>query len=398
MHHVRRSRKAASAVVRRRQIILLAGLGLVMGLSTSLVVALLRTHSFGLSVGWLMGEPKFLDRPRSVLVIGLDRAARGARGDLFSVFRLDPRAREIFALSLPHETQTTIPGFGVGRLKDVPVVGEYQLARQTIEALLGLAIDRTVVFLPKGAQALIDTIGGVEMHVPRALTFRDPDTGEGIALEVGKRRLTGKQVVALARSRPSPTDLGRITLQQALADATIRKVMTRPWQVVQVTRGILASCTTDLKASEANEIGLFLQAKPPIVYAMLPGNPGYGNTWIPSPSRFANFLVAFDPNSQHKEKILTISSSKQPIAEILFAARHSKAATNLANSLTERGVMVLRISPLEIDEPTYIISRNVAAKVDETIRSLIPSAPWLLTDDDSPYSADYTLVLGRDTP
>ncbi len=388
-----RPRRAATAAqVRRRHFALLLLLVVGAGFLLSGVLMLARFVAPWGNLKWLLGEPRFLDRPRHVLVVGVDRESRGARGELFMVLRLDTRYPAVTAISFPVETQTTIPGYGVGKLKDVPAVGGGPLARQTVETLLGITLDRAVVLDPAGAQTFVHSLGGVELLVPAVLNFRDSVTGESMALAAGMRRLDGKEAVAFGRLRSSDAgDLKRIARQQSLASALMRQAQRSPWNLPEATKTLVKVAGGDLKQQETEEVVRFLQSKPPTRFTTIPGNPGYGGAWIPNPGRISALLDRLD---KAKER----PSSRTPMAEIRFTMAREKAAINLANALVDRGVTVVRTAPLDEEDSTLVVTREPSGRVDNIVRTLLPAAPWVLSDDPSPYSADYTIVVGRDAP
>jgi LCP family protein required for cell wall assembly len=390
---VHRPRRAATAAqVRRRHFALLLVLILGGGILVTGLLLIARFVAPWGNLTWLLGEPRFLDRPRSVLLIGLDRQGRGARGDLYAVARLDPRFPAATFMAVPVETQTTIPGYGVGKLKDVPAVDRGPLARQTIEALLGLSIDRLVVIEPADGETLIDKLGGIEVLIPKAAAYKPPDGGPAIALEAGRKRLDGKHAIAYARLRSGDSgDLKRIARQQFVVSSAIREAARSPFKLGGVLDSFMKSAEGDLQPTEAEEIIRFLQNIPTTRFVVIPGNPGYDGAWIPNPGRIAALL---DRLENPRER----SGSPSPMAEIRFSAAREQAADRLADTLVDRGVTVVRSAPLEEDEATYVIAREPSGRVDHIVRALLPAAPWVLSDDPSPYSADYTVVIGKDAP
>lgn len=389
-HRPRRAAKAAK--VRRKHFVLLLLMVVATGLLISGLSDLVRYMAPWGNLTWLLGEPKFLDRPRHVLLVGLDRDERGARGDLFMVLRLDTRFPAVTAFSLPVDTQTTIPGYGVGKLRDVPAVGGTPLSKQTVESLLGIPIDRSVVLAPAGAIELIDRLGGAELLVPTAIQFRDGATSETVTLAVGKHKLGGKEAVAFARYRSTEGgDMKRISRQQALVSALIRQATRNSWKTGNLL-GILTRVSTgDLTRAEAEEVARFFQDRPPTRFTTIPGNPGYGGTWIPNPARIAALLERLDSSKER-------ATPRTPVAEIRYSPAREKAAAGLANALVDRGVTVVRTAPLDEEDATVVVTRDPSGRVDHIVRTLLPAAPWVLSDDPSPYSADYTIVIGRDAP
>ncbi|MBM3267073.1 MAG: LCP family protein [Candidatus Sericytochromatia bacterium] len=389
----RRPRRAASAAqVRRRHfailLLLLAGL---VALAAGLMMVARYVAPWG-NLSWLLGNPKFLDRPRNVLVVGLDREGRGARGDLYMLARLDTRVPAVTILSVPVETQTTIPGYGVGKLADVPAVGGGPLARQTIEALLGVGVDRLVILDPGLQGRVIDRLGGIDVLVTRAMAFKAPGAAATVQVPAGKQRLDGKRAIAFAAARSGDAgDLKRISRQQYLAAAILRQAGRNPWKLASATKALVKEAGGDLAQPEAEEVVRFLESHPTTRFTTIPGDPGYGGAWIPSPTRIQALL-------ERVESLKQKPGAKTPMAEIRFSPKREKAANGLANQLVDRGVTVVRTAPLEEEDATNVVAREPSGRVDHIVRTLLPAAPWVLSDDPSPYSADYTIVVGLDAP
>ena len=107
-------------------------------------------------------------------------------------------------------------------------IGGPSCAVSTVKDLTGIRLDHFVEFNFNSFRAMVDTIGGVEVCVPRS-GYHDPYSG--LNLSGGKHLLTYNQALAYVRTRHGVTaegdtggDLPRIELQQAFMSSVIQKV------------------------------------------------------------------------------------------------------------------------------------------------------------------------------
>jgi hypothetical protein len=232
-----------------------------------------------------------------------------------------------------------------------------------------------------------------DVLVVGAASFRPPDDGAAIQVPAGKQRLGGRKALAYASVRSGDAgDLKRVTRQQFLAAAVLRQAGRNPWRLADATKALVKEAGGDVKPPEADEIVRFLESRPITRFTTIPGNPGYGGAWIPNPARIQALLDRLEHLKDTPDRPRT------PIAEIRFSASRAKAAESLATRLVDRGVTVVRTAPLEEEEATSVVAREPSGRVDHIVRTLLPAAPWVLSDDPSPYSADYTIVVGSDAP
>lgn len=384
----RRSRLAASAArVRRRQLALLFALALVcLG-----AVWALRSLGAGrlLSGEWkrIAARRGLHGGPVDVLLIGLDSSARGARGDLFMVARLDPGLGDVTVISLPSSTQTTLAGYGVGQLAQAPAVGGLRLARSTVQALLGIPIDRAIALDPRAEAALVDAAGGLELDVPSPRHLIAPTTAAPVVVPAGLQRLDGNAAAAYVAAPALPGSLSRARQQQLLLYGLTQQVDSDRGRLAKLQKILLTQATGDLRPAEADQLGAILEARPMVKFATLPGNAGFDGAWIPNPLKVESLIkgISAPPGGP---------GDRTPMVEILFSPLQEKEASKLANQLTDKGLMVVRTASLPDEEPSSVVSRQPAGRLDPAVRQLMPRSAWFLSDDPSPYSADYTLTIG----
>lgn len=171
------------------------------------------------------------DDPGAGGMLGKD-APTGRRADSLMIARIDPDSERIDLLSVPRDLWVPIAGTGEEQRINTAYSESAQAVVDTVRDALGIPIHHFVEVDFKGFSSLVDALDGVPMY------FADPVRDKNSGLYVGKagcQVLDGQQGLAFARSRhlefksdgeweSDPTgDLGRMTRQQLLTRAALRK-------------------------------------------------------------------------------------------------------------------------------------------------------------------------------
>ena len=179
-----------------------------------------------------------LSRPVNILILGIDRmpeaAANGpkifeGRSDTILLLHLDPRDKSISLLSVPRDTQVEVPGIPFRKISEANARGGAALATRLVSSMLNnTRIERYVRVSSSAFRELVDLLGGVEVFVPRAMSYTDTAQKLKINLAQGWQTLNGEQAEQFARFRNDGLgDIGRIQRQQSLIQA-IRNRLASP--------------------------------------------------------------------------------------------------------------------------------------------------------------------------
>ena len=168
-----------------------------------------------------------------------------SNSDNLLVVHLDPTHTHATILSIPRDTFVYEPGckarnhfigYGILGPYDYPPgniidgalnIGGPTCAVKTVEDLTGIKLDHFVEFNFNSFRRMVDTLGGVEVCVPRG-GYHDP--ASGVNLKQGKHLLHYNQALAYVRQRhnlkgpDAGGDLPRIELQQAFISSIVQKV------------------------------------------------------------------------------------------------------------------------------------------------------------------------------
>ena len=155
--------------------------------------------------------------PVTILVMGVDARPGeaidvGVRPDVLMLVRLDPAVGRCRLLSIPRDTRTELPGYGLSKVNHALAVGGIPYELLVLQKMLGIPIDHYALINFEGFRTLVDVVGGIPIDVPETVA-RD-----GVTVEAGQRHLTGEQALAYARYRDFRTegDIGRIQRQWEL--------------------------------------------------------------------------------------------------------------------------------------------------------------------------------------
>jgi LCP family protein required for cell wall assembly len=175
----------------------------------------------------------------TVLVLGSDQRVKGtkerganvggpSRSDTILLMRVG--GGKSAKLSIPRDTDVNIPGYaGVRRINAAYALGGAALSIRTVERLLGIKINHLVEVNFKNFPGFIDSLGGVTVKTGCVLSLINGGTRNGgytLHLRTGEHHLTGKQALALARTRKNKcpghaaeNDLTRAKRQQQILTA-----------------------------------------------------------------------------------------------------------------------------------------------------------------------------------
>jgi LCP family protein required for cell wall assembly len=174
----------------------------------------------------------------NVLVIGSDSrgnardeaahtAATGEpmdhRSDTLMVVHVPADRHTLYIVSINRDLWVDIPGFGGGKINAGLQYGGIDMTTQTVQQLLGITIDHTLMLDFNGFRGLIDNLGGLDVNV--TLPFQSThDTGH--VFGPGVNHLDGQASMEFVRERYafSDGDFQRVRNQQTLLRAVLARL------------------------------------------------------------------------------------------------------------------------------------------------------------------------------
>jgi LCP family protein required for cell wall assembly len=160
----------------------------------------------------------------NVLVMGIDRRPSEkcpCRTDTMIIASLDPKTASAGLVTIPRDMYVPIPAVGDARINQANWYGDLYkvpgggpaLAKQTVEYNLGRKIHYYVLVDFAGFRKVIDTLGGVDIDVPKAIddpTYPDDTFGiRPLHIPAGHIHMNGDMALSYARTRHGDSDFGR---------------------------------------------------------------------------------------------------------------------------------------------------------------------------------------------
>jgi LCP family protein required for cell wall assembly len=188
----------------------------------------------------------------NVLLLGIDArpGEKDARTDSMILVSIDRDTKKIALVSIPRDTLVEIPGYGKNKINTANALGGAELARETVETLLGIEIPYFVKTNFEGFKEIVDTLGGVELDVEKRMHY----PAEDIDLKPGLQRLDGYNALAYVRFRYDALgDISRTERQQkfltVLAKETLQasNIIKAPILIPQIMKAL----ETNLGVSDA---------------------------------------------------------------------------------------------------------------------------------------------------
>ncbi|OIJ67572.1 transcriptional regulator [Streptomyces mangrovisoli] len=199
----------------------------------------------------------------------------GARSDTAMVVHIDEGRKSATVVSIPRDTLVTRPSCPLSSGGSTAVayhamfnsaysVGGPVCAVKTVESLTGVRMDHYLEIDFSGFRKLVDALGGVTVTTKEDID----DDKSHLKLKAGTHHLTGKQALAMARTRHGigdGSDLGRIGLQQTLVKAMLTQISTKdlltdPAKLFEVADAVTGSLTTDTGLDSLSELMTFAKS------------------------------------------------------------------------------------------------------------------------------------------
>ncbi len=249
--------------------------------------------------------PSFQGMPRMrILALGVDKESGNT--DTVIVAAVDFENRAVYAISIPRDTRADIPGHRTFKINAAYAWGGLNTAKQAVEGLMGIQIDRVVLVRLEGFTRIVDLLGGVEVDIEKDMHYVDRKQRLYIHLKKGYRLLDGEEAMHYVRFRHDPLgDLGRIERQQKFLKALASRMF--QWQELdklpELTRQIMQQVETDMTTREVLRLARFGKDLPPerIYMGVLPGAPQNIDGisyYIPDETRVMHALDELEQNSR----------------------------------------------------------------------------------------------------
>ncbi|MBQ9806190.1 MAG: LCP family protein [Clostridia bacterium] len=193
------------------------------------------------------------------LVMGRDRAA-GLTDSIF-VVTLDETKKQASILQIPRDTYAAYTERDYKKLNGALQVLGAEKTTELLSSALGVRLDYFAVIDLDCVQGLVDAVGGVDVVLPEALAYSDPEQGLEIQLPQGAVHLDGKRAEHLLRFRSGyvNADLGRLDAQKLFLQAFAQKCKTlNPLQMIEVLGVVFTRVQTNIDLPTACRLAVGL--------------------------------------------------------------------------------------------------------------------------------------------
>ena len=215
--------------------------------------------------GWLLGHPT------NILLIGTDHSKNKSRAsdrhsDSITIVHTDPSTHRVVFVSIMRDLRVQVPGFGTQKVNAGNEFGGPRLQIKTIESNFHIPINHVVLVDFNQFKSLVDTLGGIDVYVPRPILSNPFDcpytaqkcaTWRGWRFSKGWHHLNGEKALIYSRIRenqldPRSTDATRVLRQQQVQQAIASK-LTSPWTLFKmpfIGGDLMKPVATDLSAGQ----------------------------------------------------------------------------------------------------------------------------------------------------
>ena len=326
--------------------------------------------------------------------------------DTMLLLRFNPEAKKLVALSIPRDTRTQVPGYGITKINEANVDGGPALsAKATSDLLGGVGVDRYVSINVQGVQALVDALGGVTVFVPKDMKYVDESQHLYVNLKAGQQHLNGDQVLQLLRFRHDEYgDIGRIQRQQMLMRSLMEQALNPATlaRLPQILSVIQSHIDTNLSVEELVALVGFAAktSRSQVQMLMVPGNFSqpheYGGIsyWLPSSQRIQAMMAQhFNFGTVSAEDTL-VNSVRVVIQD---STRQVNAAQTVANKLKQSGYGNVSVStpnrePLNV---TRIVAQQGDLRSAEAVRRSLGFGEVRI-ESTGDLDSDITVQVGQD--
>ena len=173
----------------------------------------------------------------TALILG--KESSGNNTDVIALASFSPDKARLVWLQIPRDTYYRFEGHPIklGNLyahllaraesagEEQPKTSALEGVSRAVEQLLALPVDYRALVELSVLEDAVDAMGGVEITLPYALHYEDPDQALSIHLPAGTQTINGAAALGLARYRAgyATADIGRLDGQKLLLSAIWRR-------------------------------------------------------------------------------------------------------------------------------------------------------------------------------
>lgn len=264
-------------------------------------------------------EIEFSDKVINILLVGQDRRPGQPRlhSDSMILCTINKETKTVTMTSFLRDLWVDIPGYYHERLNVPYVLKGFGLLNDTLEHNFGVRADYNVEVDFAGFQAVIDSMGGIDLELTQAEAgylnrrgnwdFNDASAGTW-NLVAGMNRLTGEQAFAYSRIRDLDSDLGRSNRQRYVLTRLMEEAESMPkTKLLSLLNASLPMFSTDMKDDEILKLAAELIPLLPdlrVVSQRIPADGAFSVVNIDDNGIIKNVLLMDDDDLKENLKLL----------------------------------------------------------------------------------------------
>jgi LCP family protein required for cell wall assembly len=161
----------------------------------------------------------------NILLLGADARPGNSRfrTDTIILLTVNPKLGTVNLLSFPRDLYIHIPGQGMNRINTAYFYGKIPLVMETFKYNFGIEPDHYVVVNFSSFKRIIDSLGGLNVHVTQRL--QDYRSGYFVTIPAGDVHMDADTVLWYVRSRKTTNDFRRNERQQEILRAIFNQII-----------------------------------------------------------------------------------------------------------------------------------------------------------------------------
>jgi LCP family protein required for cell wall assembly len=339
--------------------------------------------------------------------IGYEAQMHSVEGlsDTMLLLRFDPNNHNLTTLSIPRDSRIVLEKYGIQKINAANVIGGPSLAAQEVSKLLnGVSIDRYLRVNVLAVGQIVDTIGGLNIYIPKDMKYKDDSQHLYINLKQGFQHLNGDQIMQLLRFRHDENgDIGRIQRQQMVMRALIAQALNPKTiaRIPQLIETIKSDIDTNMSVEESMALIGFARGidSKHLQGLIVPGRPnGDGRNeisyWLPDYEKIGAMMAKYFET----EGVGTLATNPDSIrVSIQDGSNNPQALKVLVQKLRAVGYNQVSIAtPLpEQLRVTKIVAQQGDADSAHTVSQTLGFGQVSVETSGTLYS-DITIQLGTD--
>ena len=230
------------------------------------------------------------------------------RTDVIMLARIDPSNKQVTLVSIPRDTPYTMEDGSVAKINEAYNHGGVAESIKAISNLTGVGISHYAEVKVSQLEAIVDSLGGIDIYVDRKLKVPDTHTGETIEIKKGQQTLNGRQAQAFVRARHEynregeAQDVNRQGNVRTFTQALAKKVLDRPaFELPGVILDLSQYVGTDMRSKDLIPLGMSFMGGDMTTYSCTGPTEGYtaeeyGGIWLcyPNPEGWAELMRQVD--------------------------------------------------------------------------------------------------------